>query len=169
MRRYICCYDKKSNTERARGERLHLYHRHADVYQFKDYKAGRERRRAYANRVYFALHALGGGDGILLRLYTAQTIYRWGEERRWRTFREDDRFVRSNHRHSLPVRAYLGLHLTIIIFYKISRTAAWLLAPYFLWVSFALYSESWRTSAVGARIITGYFRLRRCRKQILEF
>ena len=29
--------------------------------------------------------------------------------------------------------------LTILIFTKISKVAAWLLAPYILWVSFAMY------------------------------
>ncbi len=34
---------------------------------------------------------------------------------------------------------WLAIIWTIVIFYKISRTAAWLLAPYILWVSFAAY------------------------------
>lgn len=34
---------------------------------------------------------------------------------------------------------WLAIFATIIAFYKISRPAAWLLAPYILWVSFAMY------------------------------
>ena len=34
---------------------------------------------------------------------------------------------------------WLAILATIIAFYKISKPAAWLLAPYILWVSFAMY------------------------------
>ena len=34
---------------------------------------------------------------------------------------------------------WLAILLTIIMFNKISKTAAWLLVPYILWVSFAAY------------------------------
>ena len=34
---------------------------------------------------------------------------------------------------------WLAILATIIAFYKISRPAAWLLVPYILWVSFAMY------------------------------
>ncbi len=34
---------------------------------------------------------------------------------------------------------WVAIIVTIKLFYKISRTAAWLLLPYLLWVSFAMY------------------------------
>ena len=34
---------------------------------------------------------------------------------------------------------WLAILATIVVFYKISRPAAWLLVPYILWVSFAMY------------------------------
>ncbi len=34
---------------------------------------------------------------------------------------------------------WLAILATIVVFYKISRPAAWLLVPYILWVSFAAY------------------------------
>lgn len=34
---------------------------------------------------------------------------------------------------------WLAIIWTIIVFYRISRSTAWLLAPYILWVSFAAY------------------------------
>ena len=34
---------------------------------------------------------------------------------------------------------WLAILATIVAFYKISKPAAWLLAPYILWVSFAMY------------------------------
>ncbi|MBI2065799.1 MAG: tryptophan-rich sensory protein [Candidatus Zambryskibacteria bacterium] len=34
---------------------------------------------------------------------------------------------------------WLAILATIVAFYKISKSAAWLLAPYLLWVSFAAY------------------------------
>lgn len=37
------------------------------------------------------------------------------------------------------VLLWAAIALTILVFRKISRPAAWLLAPYLLWVSFALY------------------------------
>ncbi|MBI2446472.1 MAG: tryptophan-rich sensory protein, partial [Parcubacteria group bacterium] len=37
------------------------------------------------------------------------------------------------------VLLWLAILATIIAFVKISRPAAWLLAPYILWVSFAAY------------------------------
>ena len=37
------------------------------------------------------------------------------------------------------VLLWLAIVWTIIAFYKISKGAAWILAPYLLWVSFALY------------------------------
>ncbi len=37
------------------------------------------------------------------------------------------------------VLLWLAIVATILAFWKISRTAAWLLAPYLLWVSFAAY------------------------------
>ena len=37
------------------------------------------------------------------------------------------------------IALWLAIICTIIVFYKISRPAAWLLLPYILWVSFASY------------------------------
>jgi|SRR3989344_8501694 len=34
---------------------------------------------------------------------------------------------------------WLAILATIVVFYKISKPAAWLLVPYILWVSFAMY------------------------------
>ena len=34
---------------------------------------------------------------------------------------------------------WLAILATIIAFYKISRLASWILVPYILWVSFAMY------------------------------
>ena len=41
---------------------------------------------------------------------------------------------------------WITLLITIIMFYKYSKIAAWLLVPYFLWVSFASYLnfDYWR-------------------------
>ncbi|MDP2668220.1 MAG: TspO/MBR family protein [bacterium] len=40
---------------------------------------------------------------------------------------------------AIIVLLWVGIVLTILIFKKISKPAAWLLLPYILWVSFALY------------------------------
>jgi len=40
---------------------------------------------------------------------------------------------------AIIVLLWAAIVLTILIFKKISKTAAWLLAPYILWVSFAAY------------------------------
>ncbi|MFA5935397.1 MAG: TspO/MBR family protein [Patescibacteria group bacterium] len=37
------------------------------------------------------------------------------------------------------IALWIAIVWTIILFYKISRPAAWLLLPYILWVSFAVY------------------------------
>lgn len=40
---------------------------------------------------------------------------------------------------TIIVLLWAAIVLTILIFKKISKTAAWLLVPYILWVSFAMY------------------------------
>lgn len=40
---------------------------------------------------------------------------------------------------AIIVLLWAAIALTLLVFKKISRPAAWLLAPYLLWVSFALY------------------------------
>lgn len=40
---------------------------------------------------------------------------------------------------AVMVLLWAGIVLTILVFKRISRTAGWLLVPYLLWVSFALY------------------------------
>ncbi len=44
---------------------------------------------------------------------------------------------------------WITLLITIIMFYKYSKIAAWLLVPYFLWVSFASYLnfDYWRLNS----------------------
>lgn len=46
---------------------------------------------------------------------------------------------------------WVVLLLTIITFYMYSKTAAWLLVPYFVWISFAIYLnfEIWRLNCRG--------------------